>query len=126
MNEKTPFHVKRSVKFLQNRFPKSDLLLIGSFRSYITGLKYHKYVEQPSKGRIYLCVAEPHNKYDKNCIAVYANQQKIGYVPRDLSKKLSSNDMEITALLCYCLGNTTEFSSQCIYNIFKVTFPTNI
>ena len=122
-----PYHVERCEGFIKSRVgPQKSVSLVGSFKAYITGLKYHRYVEKPSKDRIYLCLLNPDNKFDPNTIGIYANQSRIGYAPRDLCGHVSQNPQfnltnETVAMLCYCLGRTTENSSQCVYNIFQVS-----
>jgi hypothetical protein len=118
-------HVQRCEGFIKSRVEKgSNIDLIGSFKSYVTGLKFHKYVEKPSSDRIYLCLPNPDNKFDPLAIGVYANQSRIGFVPKDLCLHTKENfnlqDGSV-AMLCYCTGNTTDVSSQCVYNIFKVS-----
>jgi hypothetical protein len=119
-NVETPYYISKSDRFIKNRVKNCSTTLISSFKSYMTGLKFHKYVEKPSKNRIYLCVIEPDNKYDTNAIAIFANNDRIGYVPKELSSRVCNLFQENVAMLCYCLGRTTEFSSQCVYSLFKV------
>jgi hypothetical protein len=121
-----PYYVAKSVKYLQNRLPGYEVRLSGCYKSYITGLKYHKHVEVPSKNRIYLCLPEKDNKFDPNAVGVYAAQTRIGFIPKDLATKvfpMLQNSPESTALLCYCFGNTTALSSQCCYNLFVLVPP---
>ena len=129
----TLYHVKHCEKFIKNRVSPTNkenvkIELVGSFKSYMTGLKYHKYVEKPSKDRIYLCLPNPNNKFDANALGVYANQTRIAFVPRDLCAHVAENfevNDPTTAVLCYCTGKTTETSSQCVYNVFRVRSNTN-
>lgn len=120
-------YIPKCVNFIKNRIPRKSIRFTNAYKSYITGLKYHKYVEKPSNNRIYLCMPEPNNKFDSNAIAVFANNERIGFVPKDLCSKVNlifQKQIEDTIMLCYCTGKTTDFSSQCIYAVFKVVSPT--
>jgi hypothetical protein len=119
-----PYYVLKCVKFLQNRVPNMDIHLIDKTSSYITGLKYHKYKEVPSKNRIYLCLPEQDNKVDPTSVGIYSNQIRIGFMPGFFSQKIHKNlksSPESTAVLCYCFGHTTQISAQCVYLMFELT-----
>ena len=118
----TPYHVIRCIHFLQNRLPNRDIRLLKSFRSFITALKFHRYAETPSKNRIYLCIPDPDNEYDPYAIGVHANVERLGFVPRELAAHVGPQfDATDTVMLCYCTGQTTGISSQCIYHIFHMS-----
>jgi hypothetical protein len=124
MTDTTPSYVLKSKKYLQNRLPGQEVRFVESYKSFITGLKYHKYTEIPSKNRIYLCLHEKANKFDDNAIGIYASQVRIGFMPKHLAQTLAPMMYQCpdsSALLCYCFGNTTPISSQCVYNFFHVT-----
>jgi hypothetical protein len=121
------YHITKCSNYLKNRLKDSKNQSLESEKSYITGLKFHRNCEKPSKNRIYLCLIEPDNKFDENAIAVIASQVRIGYVPREMSEvfcpRLKADPNLV--LLCYCVGGTTEVSSQCFYNLFSINFPKN-
>jgi hypothetical protein len=109
-----PYHVQNSKHFIQTRLLDKQVIFKGSYKSYISGLKFHHNVEKPSQNRIYLCLPLVKNKKK---LGVYAKDIKIGFVPKGLPFELDSDS---TIILCYCTGRTTKLSSQCFYNVFKV------
>lgn len=51
--------------------------------------------------------AEPDNPHDANAVVIQCNGNKIGYLPRDLAKELSTlvKDARVTATVSGVLGN---------------------
>jgi hypothetical protein len=113
--------VQRCQGFLRKRMPDQTFDLVGSYRSYITGLKFHPNAEKPSYGRIYICMPDFNNAFDKNAIGVHANIERIGYLPKELAAHIRGNiDPDQTVVLAFCTGRTTKVSSQCCYHLFQL------
>ena len=120
MDGNVPYHVTRCTKFLDNRLPDKNFKLVGSFKSFITSLKFHRFSEKPTKDRIYICMPDANNTHDANAIGVHANIERLGYVPKDLAEHIRPKiNLSTTVVLAYCTGRTTKVSSQCIYHIFE-------
>lgn len=99
---------------------------MASYKSYISGLKHTQ--NFPHCDRVYVCLPEPNNPFDANALVVCdEKQQKIGYVPRDLSSYLMKRfpDLQsgLAVLICYCKGPVTQRSAQCVYNCFLKVPP---
>lgn len=67
----------------------------GKFNFQITGTKYVdpsalEIIKTLSKGDNLSLVAEPDNAYDSDAIAIYYDDDKLGYVPREVNQDMRS------------------------------------
>lgn len=78
--------------------PKSIAQLVSQYEKvylkqcFVRGFAYYegpKIIENINKSGWVELVREPDNKFDKRAIAVYFNQQKLGYLPQESNKTLS-------------------------------------
>lgn len=95
---------------------KRDYFIIQR-RCRVAGLFYHmyEYLEYLDKDDGLVAVFEPNNPYDKNAIAIYGGEHFIGYVPRDIAKKIASLPYFVKADLILDLKYKNV--NGCIYDI---------
>lgn len=121
-------HLDESLRCLQAR-GYSQLQLLASYPSYMTGLLFHKYEEKPEEHKVYLCLPEPSNSYDAQALAILSSRNKrIAFAPRVITEHMASAFPGLYAGTClavaYCTGFCTPKSAQCIYNVYQIVGAT--
>lgn len=106
-------------EFLRNMFggialsfvPKLEAKAITEqklLQCFVAGFSYYngpQLLDSMEIGNVIKLVREPNNKYDEKAIALYLNNQKIGFVPRIdnevLSNIMDSNTLKLAAEISY-------------------------
>ena len=97
--------------------PNKDLKENSCYHLQIVGIYYQRKGEYLSKlqGKTQLELrSEPNNKHDKFAVSVWHNNEKLGYLPRDINKPffkaLNSNKLILTCFLgCYIPSSENKY-----------------
>lgn len=100
---------------------KDDVVFVKIFiaQDFVAGFQYYdglKSLEYMKTGDVLNLIREPENAYDDNAIALYWQNQKIGFVPRDinavLAALLDAKDLELIAEITYLEKNVETW--ECV------------
>ncbi|MFW6026674.1 MAG: HIRAN domain-containing protein, partial [Candidatus Woesearchaeota archaeon] len=121
---------KKSQNYSELKNSKGNNNGITKLHTKVVGVTYEnrqEYINLLSKNQILNLVRQPDNKYDKNAIAVFDNDTQIGFIKKELAKKLAPLIDKEEKFQCKVACVTGQNKSNLGVNILieKITFETN-
>lgn len=89
--------------------------MIKKFNTKVVGVTFNNIQEYLPKIKIndnLQAIFEPNNPYDKNAVAIYHRNHKIGYISKDIAKYLNSTD-DINIIVTAITGGFNNQSYGC-------------